>query len=258
MTEPADVDGVLAVGAIYYEDWASGPQEDFSSQGPTNGWAGSAARIKPDISGPDGTSTYTFGANAFFGSSASTPHVAGAAALILELHPDYGPSELISYIQTNAIDMGDVGKDNLYGWGRINIVVDATVPDNNNSDGDGGGGGGGGCFIATAAYGSYMEPHVVILRQFRDNILLKSSWGKVFVELYYKYSPPASEFIAEHDVLRAMARWGLLPIVCMSQIALFLGLKGILVALLSISALVCLFSALLFRRFRMTLLMRQR
>jgi subtilisin family serine protease len=248
MTEPADVEGVLSVGAIYYEDWAAGPQESFSSQGPTNGWEGSFARIKPDISGPDGTSTNTFGKEAFFGSSASTPHVAGAAALILQLHPDYGPAQLMSYIQTNAIDMGDGGKDNLYGWGRMNLVVDAAVPDDdNNSDGDDSGGGGG-CFIATAAYGSYMEPHVVILRQFRDIILLKSSWGKEFVELYYRYSPPAADFIAKHDILRAMARWGLLPVVWMSQIALHLGLKGILVALASISALVFLVSALLYRR----------
>ena len=45
-----------------------------------------------------------------------------------------------------------------------------------------------GCFIATAAYGSLMEPHVMILRDFRDRILLTNSLGKGFVKAYYTYS----------------------------------------------------------------------
>ncbi len=61
------------------------------------------------------------------------------------------------------------------------------------SGGGGGGdsGGGGGCFIATAAYGSYLDPHVQILRNFRDEYLLNNRPGRVFVRLYNHYSPPA-------------------------------------------------------------------
>jgi hypothetical protein len=43
------------------------------------------------------------------------------------------------------------------------------------------GGGGGGCFIATAAYGSLVEPHVKILRDFRDRFLKTNIAGKSFV-----------------------------------------------------------------------------
>ena len=119
--EPADAQSVLAVGAINYANWISGPQEDFSSQGPTNAWAGSSARIKPDICGPDGTSGYTYGATSFLGTSAATPHVAGAAALILSMHPQYSVDQLRTAIETNAIDMGLSGKDNIYGNGRIKV-----------------------------------------------------------------------------------------------------------------------------------------
>lgn len=82
------------------------------------------------------------------------------------------------------------------------------------------GGGGGGCFIATAAYGSLLEPHVKILRQFRDVYLLPSRAGQAFVEVYYRYSPPMADFIAEHDTLRAVARVGLAPLVAASYVVL--------------------------------------
>jgi len=80
----------------------------------------------------------------------------------------------------------------------------------------GGGGGSGGCFIATAAYGSPMEEHVKILRDFRDRFLLTNSAGKVFVDIYYAYSPLIADFITEHEMLRAPIRLGLLPIVGLS------------------------------------------
>jgi len=53
----------------------------------------------------------------------------------------------------------------------------------------GGGGSGGACFIATAAFGSYMEPHVQLLRDFRDLHLLNNTPGTWFVRTYYRYGP---------------------------------------------------------------------
>ena len=71
---------------------------------------------------------------------------------------------------------------------------------------------GGSCFIATAAFGSPLEPHVKVLRQFRDRFLADNLIGKSFLSLYYKYSPPIAKFIAKHETLRLVVRWGLIPI----------------------------------------------
>jgi len=69
------------------------------------------------------------------------------------------------------------------------------------------------CFIATAAYGSPIEPHVEMLREFRDQYLLTFGPGKLFVSLYYRFSPPLAHFIANHEYLKFTVRIALLPAV---------------------------------------------
>ena len=75
------------------------------------------------------------------------------------------------------------------------------------------GGGGGGCFIATAAWGSYLDPHVLVLRDFRDNYLVTNSPGRVFVGYYYTLSPPVADYISKHEPLRTATRFILTPMV---------------------------------------------
>jgi hypothetical protein len=65
---------------------------------------------------------------------------------------------------------------------------------------------GGYCFIATAAYGTETASQLDILRDFRDQVLLKNALGSRFVEAYYKVSPPVADFIAKNDFLRAVVR----------------------------------------------------
>ena len=49
--------------------------------------------------------------------------------------------------------------------------------------------GGGGCYIATAVYGSYTHPQTMVLRAYRDNVLLEHPGGRAFVRVYYATSP---------------------------------------------------------------------
>jgi hypothetical protein len=62
------------------------------------------------------------------------------------------------------------------------------------------------CFIATAAYGTPLHPDLKLFRHFRDRVLLKSYLGKRFVHYYYKFSPPAADFIADHPRVRSVVR----------------------------------------------------
>jgi len=81
-------------------------------------------------------------------------------------------------------------------------------------------GGGGGCFIATAAYGSYQEKHVWILRQFRDKYLLTNRIGKGFVKWYYRHSPKYASIIAKNRFLKFLTRIFLTPLYIFAYILL--------------------------------------
>ena len=94
-----------------------------------------------------------------------------------------------------------------------NPTVDVLLTGNASSAAVSSGGGSSWCFIATAAYGSYLDPHVEALRRFRDHYLLTNAAGRSFVSFYYQYSPPAAELISKHKALRTLTRWVLTPAV---------------------------------------------
>ncbi len=121
---PADSPNAMTVGAVPWHNPTT--LESFSSQGPTKD-----NRVKPDLVAPDGVTTATYGASAFYGTSASAPHAAGAAALVKQRYPSYTPAEMQAFLENRAIDLGDAGKDNLYGSGRLDLgspgIVVTTV-----------------------------------------------------------------------------------------------------------------------------------
>jgi endonuclease YncB( thermonuclease family) len=91
------------------------------------------------------------------------------------------------------------------------------------------------CFIATAAYGSPIDPHVQILRDFRDNHLLTNKLGRRFVSIYYSYSPAIADYISKHESLKAVTRLSLLPIIGLSWVVLKLGLETTLIIIILFS-----------------------
>ncbi len=79
------------------------------------------------------------------------------------------------------------------------------------------------CFVATAAYGTALEPKLITFRDFRYKVLLRHPWGKAFVSWYYKYGPMLARFIYDKPILRTMARGALWPLYLFSAYSLKLG-----------------------------------
>ena len=118
VVEPASSPAVMAVGAYCV---ANGARQPYSGEGPTID-----GRTKPDLSGPDATTSSVYGSasgctNGFTGTSASSPHVAGAAALLLGASPDLDVAELQQLMEDRAVDAGAAGDDNQYGAGRLRL-----------------------------------------------------------------------------------------------------------------------------------------
>lgn len=67
------------------------------------------------------------------------------------------------------------------------------------------------CFVATAAYGTNLDQHLNLFRDFRHRVLLRTSIGKWFVHKYYKYGPMLAQKIRKSETLRGVSRAMLWP-----------------------------------------------
>lgn len=81
------------------------------------------------------------------------------------------------------------------------------------------------CFVATAAYGSSMDPHIQTFRDFRFKVLLPSKVGQKLNYLYYEYGPYAARFIGEHEWARTLSRTALWPVWGLSALSVKLQLN---------------------------------
>lgn len=129
---PADVPSMITVGATDRLDAGAW----FSSTGPV-GWDDVApyrdhpyppGLLKPDVAAP-GVDTISLdrcaGYTAQSGTSMATPHVAGAAALVLSRKPDTDQAEMKQILASTAIDVGAPGPDLISGYGRVDALAAA-------------------------------------------------------------------------------------------------------------------------------------
>ena len=116
--------GLLAVGAAPWDDVDD--IESFSSRGPTPD-----GRIKPDLVGADRGDSVTYGPYRFPGTSQAAPHVAGLAALILQLFPTLTPARVAAYLKEQAQQRSEPRPDNrdpnnIWGYGFARLPT--TLP----------------------------------------------------------------------------------------------------------------------------------
>ena len=74
---------------------------------------------------------------------------------------------------------------------------------------------GGGCLIATATFGSELAPQVQQLRELRDNTILSTKSGVVFMtgfnQFYYAFSPTIADFERENPIFKETVKLVITP-----------------------------------------------
>ena len=117
---PANYPEALAVGAVDN----NGAIYAYGSRGPSA--CGEVSTIYPDLVAP-GVNIRTADLYGMYtsqtGTSLSAPHVAGGLALLLSAFPSLSASHQQSALINSAVDLGDPGPDNTFGYGKLDLLA---------------------------------------------------------------------------------------------------------------------------------------
>ncbi len=129
---PAAADAALAVGSVSKQDSPSW----FSSRGPR----GRDGAVKPEIAAPgdgivaarpDGVAPEGEPTGEAYqrlsGTSMAAPHVAGAAAIVAQQHPDWTPDRLKDALVSSAVEIDGAGPFGV-GAGRVDVARATRAP----------------------------------------------------------------------------------------------------------------------------------
>lgn len=112
---------------LYDPSWPHGQVPAFFDY-PYGGFGGPGpGLLKPDLVAYTNvmTTALTSGYTVFGGTSAATPQVGGALALLRHVQPAALPRHLSAALQLGAVDLGPAGKDNEFGAGRLDVLAAA-------------------------------------------------------------------------------------------------------------------------------------
>ena len=139
--------------------------------------------------------------------------------------PKIKSNEKISFVTINFTGSGNNKIDII----ATNTIVsldeekDVEISDNSNSEG-------GGCLIATVAYGSELAPQIQQLREIRDQKLMKTTTGQVFLSsfhnLYYSFSPQIADYGRENPFFKESVKLLLTPMISSLTILNYLPLEN--------------------------------
>jgi len=109
-------------------------------------------------------------------------------------------------VGTHFLTISDSTYQNVEQTNNSNYEVEEITTESN----------GGGCLIATAAFGSEMEPQVQFLREIRDGKIMTTESGTAFMtgfnQFYYSFSPAIADYERENLMFKEAVKVTLTPL----------------------------------------------
>jgi len=128
----------------------------------------------------------------------------------MQYNPNIKSNDKISFITLNFTGIGNNKIDMIATeiFTRVEEKSEILVIDGSSSEG-------GGCLIATATFGTELAPQVQQLREIRDQKLMKTDSGQIFLnffnEFYYSFSPVVSDYERENPVFKEAVKLVITP-----------------------------------------------